>query len=110
MKSNTSFKELAELQRKQLAKQPPVTIEEMRAQTDRIKKQSENRFAINAPKIQEELKEITTPLSFENTITIGKWLFRKQITIEMIPKDVLKEFKKTEQYKGVMRRIKEVDK
>ena len=40
MKANTSFQELAELQKEQLAKQPPVTIEEMRAQVLRVKNRS----------------------------------------------------------------------
>jgi hypothetical protein len=110
MKPNTTFQELAELQREQIAKQKPSTIEEVRAQITRLQKQSEKSFALAAPKAQEDLKKITTPLSFEYTVDIYRWLLRKQITLDMIPKDVLKEFKKTGQYKEAMRRLKENDK
>ncbi|HKC69001.1 MAG TPA: hypothetical protein VKG26_12275, partial [Bacteroidia bacterium] len=96
MKPNTTFRELAALQREQIAKQKPATIEEVRAQITRLQKQSEKSFALAAPKAQEDLKKITTPLSRNDARRICIWLFRKQITIEMIAKDVLVELQETD--------------
>ena len=42
MKSTTSFQELAQLQKEQLSKQPPVTLEEMKAQVLRVKHRSKS--------------------------------------------------------------------
>lgn len=102
------LQEHAKLAMEQIAKQKPTTLEEKRAQADRLQKQSEISFALAAPEIQEELKKITTPLSFEYRVDICRWLFRKQITIEMIPKDVLGELQGTEIFEGTIRRMKEV--
>jgi hypothetical protein len=110
MNPKMTFQERAKLGMEALAKQKPVSLEEARAQTSRLQKQSEKSFALAAPKIQEELKKITAPLSFSDTVNICRWLLRKQITIDMIPKDVLKELKETEQYKGTIRRITEIEK
>ena len=78
----------------------------MRAQIKRDEKEGEIQFAKKAPEIQEQLKLIETPLSFIDTTHIYRWLCRKQITIDMISKEVLKEFKNTEQYEGFVSRNK----
>jgi hypothetical protein len=104
------LQEHAKLAMEQIAKQKPATTEEVRAQFEISRKRGEISFAKDAPKVQEYLKEITTPLSNEDARDIGRWLFRKQITIEMIPKDVLVEWKETGMYEYIMRRIKEVEK
>ena len=110
MTTKTTFKELAELQGEQLANQPPATLEDIKAQFDKSKKRSEKSFALSAPKAQEDLKKITTPLSFDDARRIGTWLFRKQITTEMIPKDVLVEWQQTEMCEYITKRIEEVNK
>ena len=98
MNPKMSFQERAKLAAEIISKQPPVTFEEKREQAARLKKESEIRFAQEAPEIQEHLKEITTPLSDEYARAIFRWLARKQITMEMIPKDVLVDFKKNNLY------------
>jgi len=105
-----SFAEASMLGLAQLANQRIFTLEEKREQADRLAKGAEKHFALEAPEVQEELKQITTPLSFEYTVAICRWLYRKQITMEMIPKDVLTEFKKTRHYEEIMIRLKENDK
>ena len=62
----------------------------------------EQKFAKEAPEIQLQFKQIQTPLSFDDTRNIYRWLFRKQITFEMMSKEVLNEFKKTTSYKKLM--------
>ncbi len=110
VKPNISFQEMAKLGEEALAKQKPATLEDMKAQFDKSKKRAEKSFALDAPRVQEELKKITTPLSIEDARRICVWLFRKQITIEMIPKDVFVELKETDVYEGIVRRIEEVNK
>ncbi len=53
-----------------------------------------------AAEIQSELKLIQTPLSFIDTVHIYRWLYRKQISIEMLSKEIFDEFKETEQYQA----------
>ncbi|MEI8273500.1 MAG: hypothetical protein WCG08_12830 [Paludibacter sp.] len=84
-----------------------VTIEEAREQTARLKKDSEKYFAEEVPEIIQRLKLVKTPLSFRNTVNIYKWLWRKQITLEMISEDVLIEFSKTQHYKKLIERDEE---
>jgi len=104
MKATLSFRQRAKLAMKILSKQPPVSLEEMKKQFNRSKKKGEKQFAKEAPKIEEQLKLIQSPLSFTDTVHIYRWLCRKQITINMIPKEILKEFKNTEQYEGFINR------
>lgn len=93
-----TFKEHAILAMELLLKQPPVTFKQAKEQTEMLRRYREQRFAKEAPEIQSQLKQIQTPLNFTDVVHIYRWLFRKQITIEMLPKSVLKEFKKTELY------------
>jgi hypothetical protein len=62
-KSTMSFQERAKLAMAQLSKQPPVTLEVAKAQAERLRKQSEESFAKEAPMIQEGLKLINPPLN-----------------------------------------------
>jgi DUF917 family protein len=110
MTAKTSLQEHAKLSMEQLSKQQPTNFEEAKAQFDRLKKQGEESFSLAAPMIQEEVKKMTTPLSSEDARRICRWLFRKQITIEMIPKDVLVDLQGTEIFEGTIRRIEEFEK
>jgi hypothetical protein len=84
-----------------------ATLEEMREQCNRLKKEGEKSFAEQAPAIQMELKHIQTPLAFNDIANIYTWLWRKQITIEMLSEKVAEEFKRTEHYEEIIRRNKE---
>ena len=53
------------------------------------------------------MKLIQTPLNFRDTINIYKWLWRKQITLEMIPENILNEFVKTKHYDKIIKRDEE---
>jgi len=88
-----------------LAKQGPVSLEKMKAQAEKSRKHSEEAFARDAPKIQKGLKELTTPLSFNDTVHIYKWLYRKQITLEMLPGNIREEFLNSQQYQVYLARI-----
>ncbi len=81
-----------------------MTLEEMQEQGNRLRKESERQFAEEAPEVQAQLKLIQTPLCFEDARYIYRGLFRKQITIDLIPKEVFKEFKNTKQYKYLLGR------
>lgn len=83
-----------------------MTREEMLEQMERIKKGSEKHFTIEAPEIQKKVRLLNVPLRFRDTVSIYKWLFRKQITIEMIPQDVYKEFVTTRQYLALVKKGK----
>ena len=96
MKPTMSFQELAKVQGEQLSKQPLITLEEAKAQAQRIKKRGAESFAKEAPMIQEGLKLIKTPLTHNDAVHIYRWLCRNQITLEMISKKVFVEFKETE--------------
>ncbi|MDO9000550.1 MAG: hypothetical protein Q7W45_12345 [Bacteroidota bacterium] len=84
-----------------------LTLKKAKEQAERHRKQGEERFAKEAVEIQKELKLIETPLSFLDVVIIYRWIFRKQISIEMLSKDILKEFEKTEQYKTFVKRKQE---
>jgi hypothetical protein len=81
-----------------------VTFEEAKAQFECNRKSSEESFTKEVPEIKKRLKAIQIPLSFRNAVNIYRWLWRKQITIEMISEDVLSEFKKTKHYGIIIRR------
>ena len=80
-----------------------MTKEESIEQMNRLAKQAGIQFAKEAPEIQKRVKLITTPLQFTDVVNIYRWLWRKQITLGMIPSDVLEEFMKTEQYRKFVR-------
>ncbi len=75
-----------------------LTFEEAKEQADRIHEASEKQFAEEAPKIIERLKFIETPLKFRDSAKIYRWIFRKQIAIDMLPANVKEEFAKTNHY------------
>jgi len=88
--------------------QNAMTYEEVKEQTERIRKHGELCFARDAPRIQERLKLIKTPLSFEDSVFIYQALMRNQIILEMISEDVLNEFNKTNKYeKYIKKKAKE---
>ena len=78
------------------------TLEEAKRQAETIAKRSAAQFALDAPYIQEGLKKMQGPLTFEDARHLYKWLWRKQITLEMIPKDLLDEFKNTSLYEKLI--------
>lgn len=71
----------------------------------RFKEAGEKQFAEDAPHIQAELKSIQIPLNFSDTVSIYRWLWRKQIKFEMLPKTVLDEFKETRHYLKITAKI-----
>ncbi len=79
-----------------------VTHEEAVEQSKRLRKSSKDFFAEDVPEIKLRLETIKTPLSFRDIVNIYKWLFRKQITIEMLSEDVFIEFAKTKHYESIM--------
>ncbi|MFA6089844.1 MAG: hypothetical protein WC755_08355 [Candidatus Woesearchaeota archaeon] len=79
-----------------------VTIEEAKEQSDILRKASEDYFVKEVPEIKKRLKLIQIPLNSMDSYNIYKWLLRKQITIEMIPENVLSEFKKTKHYNAII--------
>jgi hypothetical protein len=83
-----------------------MTKEETIAQFKLVDEASKKQFALEAPEAQERVKKIQTPLKFADTKRIYTWLFRKQITLEMLSKEVFKEFSKTTQYKSYLVRTK----
>jgi hypothetical protein len=76
-----------------------ITAEEAKAQADRLNEASEKHFAEEVPKIIERLKFIETPLKFRDSARIYRWIFRKQITIDMLPTAVREEFVKSTHFK-----------
>lgn len=82
-----------------------ITKEEFNEQSQKFKELSEIQFAAQAPLIKERLKKIKGPLKFEDAVNIYSWLFRKQITLEMLSPEILMEFKKTRHYKEYLNRV-----
>lgn len=78
-----------------------ATYEEKLEQAERINKDSEIEFAKETPEIQKLVKLINTPLKFKDTRNIYLWLYRKQITIDMLPENVLNEFITTKHYRNL---------
>lgn len=75
------------------------THEEMMDQTKRLSDASEKEFAEEASMIRERLRFIKTPLTFRDAANIYRWIFRKQISIDMLPLKVKDEFTKTIHFK-----------
>ena len=74
------------------------TVEEMRGQMKKLNETSEKEFAEDAPMVREQLKSIKTPLKFRDAANIYRWIFRKQISIEILPDRVRDEFVNTHHY------------
>lgn len=82
-----------------------MNIDEMKAQFAWSKEASEIEFAEAAPAAQASVKQYTLPLKPNQYFQIHRRLGRKQITLEDIPADVLKEFKKTRNYAVYQRKF-----
>ncbi|MFA6923854.1 MAG: cyclic-phosphate processing receiver domain-containing protein [Bacteroidales bacterium] len=93
---NISFQERAKLAKKLLLKQQPITLEKAKEQCRMLKEHAKIGFARDAPMIQEGVKKIKPPLTYNNNVHIYRWLFREQITLEMLSEEVLEEFKQSE--------------
>ena len=74
------------------------SLEEMKEQTKRLSEESEKEFAEETPMVRERLESIETPLKFRDAANIYRWIFRKQISIDMLPLKVKDEFTKTIHY------------
>lgn len=81
-----------------------VTLEEAKRQAEMLANHSKVKFVLDTPLIQEEVKKLQPPLTFEMARSIYRWLFRKQISIEMLPTGILEEFKKTEMFERLIKR------
>lgn len=83
------------------------TLEEVKEQTKRHNEESEKYFAEEAPMIRERLILIKTPLKFRDSANIYRWIFRNQISIDMLPLKVKDEFTKTRHYEAlkIMKKI-----
>jgi hypothetical protein len=75
-----------------------VTLEEKKEQAASIRKINEERYLKEAPRVQEYVKQLKIPLNKNDVIELYKALWAKQITLEIIPEEVLAEFKQTQQY------------
>jgi hypothetical protein len=82
-----------------------VTREEFIEQCEILKEAAKKQFAEEAPLIQQQIKQIKTPLKFQEIVNIYRWLFRKQITLEMLSAEVLEEFKMTTQYEILLEKM-----
>ena len=78
----------------------PLSLEEKLLQVKRnsTKESSEEEFAKEIPMVIEHLKTIKTPLKFRDSANIYRWIYRKQITIDMLPSAVKDEFIKTRHF------------
>ena len=110
MTKKTTFEESKKLAMENLSKQPPMTFEELKEQCERSMRESEKGFAMAAPQAQESLRMMVPPLEVWDSSRILRWLLRKQVTIEMIPKDVFEEFKKTTFYHSWLQSIQKLTK
>lgn len=72
-------------------------------QFEERKKARAEHYARDAPKIQAYIKGIQAPVEFGDVVILYNALSRNQITLEMIPSDVLEEFKQTRQFLKVFR-------
>lgn len=84
--------------------QKKLSIEEMQDQMDRHRVASEQNFLEQAPQIKESVSKLKTPLTISDLSQIYRWIFRKQITLDDLPNEVIKEFKESKQYKSLVDR------
>lgn len=78
------------------------TLEEAKEQSKRLQEESEKSFAEEAPLIREQLNFIKAPLKFRDSANIYRWIFRNQISIDMLPSKVKDEFTKTRHYETLI--------
>ena len=81
-----------------------MTSKELETQIKTHRETTKDDFAKDIPFIIERIKHIETPLKLADITKIYTWLSRKQITLDMLPKDVLIEFKETRQYRIIVNR------
>ncbi len=81
------------------------TLQEKREQFTRLKKEAEIQFVKDAPAVQEYVKIIKVPLKLYEKANIYRFLCRNQITLDMLPKDVLDEFKSTRMYEEYLKNV-----
>ncbi|MBK8451693.1 MAG: hypothetical protein IPL42_17435 [Saprospiraceae bacterium] len=81
------------------------TYDEMKEQFDRLAKDAEVQFALEAPAVQLRLQRIQTPLNFNDVVNIYKWLLRKQINLQMLSKEVFEEFRNTRQFELLLKKL-----
>ncbi len=74
------------------------TTEEVIAQITSMTKASEEQFVSEATEIQNKLPFIKIPLRSRDARNIYVWIFRKQISIDMLPLKVKDDFIKTKHY------------
>ncbi len=82
----------------------PLTVEQMKEQIARLSEGAEEEFLKQAPEIQKIAASMKTPLRIREIASIYRWLGRKQITLDMLPLDVLEEFKQRRQYQTHLRK------
>ena len=88
-------------------KKNPLTYEQIKAQFESIDKLAKEQFAEEAPNAQATVKLYKVPLKPRQLRQIYTWLFRNQITLDIIPIDILAVFKETRQYEIIIRKMKE---
>lgn len=82
----------------------PMTYEQMKEQIARLSEGAEEEFLKQAPEIQKIAASMKTPLKIREIASIYRWLGRKQITLDILPLDVLEEFKQTRLYQTHLRK------
>lgn len=74
------------------------TKEEMVELVNSLNEKAEEEHKQEIESIVSNLEKIQTPLKFRDITKIYRWIFRKQISIEMLPDNVRNEFIKTKHY------------
>lgn len=84
--------------------QKRLSLEEMKEQMRRHKIAAEESFKKESPKIKKYAHNISVPLTISDLSHIYRWIFRKQITLDDLSNEVIKEFKESKQYKSLINR------
>ena len=79
-----------------------MSLEEIKAQTERISKAVNLSFQKDAPMIKELVKNLKTPLTQSENNNIYRWIFRNQISMDNLPLAVQSEFMKSKHYKNLI--------
>ena len=87
-----------------LALQDLSTYEEIKEQFARSKERKDEFNKLEAPFVRKKISRLQLPLKFKDIVAIYKGFIAKQITLEIIPEEVLNEFKKTRQYESLRKR------
>ncbi len=84
----------------------PLSIEQMREQMRQGKEVAAKMYAADTPRVKEYVKNIKTPINFNDVLEMYNGLLRNQITFDDIPNDALEEFKLTRQCRTVLKKKK----